>query len=221
MPRPKRNKIAGFFRRVRRKALQYVLNPAVEIMQRVSAPGSRSGRAFIVFGNESAGTRMLTRFLINCGCSGDPGHLQSLDWWLPRRGDRLVVWRRSIPHGGIMRPNLDSMRAHFDRLGYAVTLVEIQRPRESSIESQLRRKMVASRERAITNIGVAEELANSMRMAHPDSFIAVEYQKFVGDKNYREALAERLGLEYSEAEEYNQLTTLERRRRGLPGENPL
>ena len=61
-------------------------------------------RAFMIYGPESSGNRLLRRILIAGGCVGDPGLEQSFDQALPMAEDvPLIVWGRSVP--GNVPPN--------------------------------------------------------------------------------------------------------------------
>jgi hypothetical protein len=57
-------------------------------------------QAYLVFGCEGSGTRLLTRILIAAGARGDHGHGQKFDDGLPTAADSdpTIVWRRSWPH---------------------------------------------------------------------------------------------------------------------------
>lgn len=82
-------------------------------------------RAFLVLGPESSGTRLLTRILVEAGCSGSNDHYQ---WWDDHSfGDEeLVVWRRSFPHAATW-PDLSDLlnqlvAAGFERVVGLVTV---------------------------------------------------------------------------------------------------
>jgi hypothetical protein len=66
-------------------------------------------KLFLVVGPESSGTRLTTRILCESGCFGDFEHYQRLDEFVTDHNEdlysiigesKLVVFRRSIPHGG-------------------------------------------------------------------------------------------------------------------------
>jgi hypothetical protein len=66
-----------------------------------------SRKAFLVTGPESSGTKLVTRLFVESGCWGDYGHEQRLDAYVEGRsrwpvpsGEKAVVFRRSVPHGG-------------------------------------------------------------------------------------------------------------------------
>ena len=61
-------------------------------------------KAYLVIGGESTGTRLMTRILMKAGCFGDAVHKQRLDTDLTEYVPSAcpVVWRRSMPHSGLM-----------------------------------------------------------------------------------------------------------------------
>jgi len=68
--------------------------------------GQVTGRAFMIYGPESSGNRLLRRILIDgAGCAGDRDLEQRFDQRLPLAEDEpLIVWGRSVP-GMVPRGN--------------------------------------------------------------------------------------------------------------------
>ncbi len=75
-------------------------------------------RAILVLGPESSGTRFWTQILIKAGCFGDDGHRQKWDV-TPPDNERLIVWRRSVPHAGEL-PRLEEMVSSLREENYEV-----------------------------------------------------------------------------------------------------
>lgn len=108
--------------------------------------------AFLVLGPESSGTRMWTRVLMACGCYGDAGHQQRIDeLGFPELGGRLLVWRRSLPHGGKW-PDLGGMARKLREAKYAPHALVCTRDWWATIQSQIRNGHEETKERAEANI---------------------------------------------------------------------
>jgi len=77
------------------------------------------GKAILVFGPESSGTRLMTKILMKCGCIGDGDHYQRFDEGLPfpDSKDMVIVWRRSFPHASYW-PNAFEMVEKLRKAGY-------------------------------------------------------------------------------------------------------
>lgn len=110
-------------------------------------------RAYLVLGPESSGTRLMTRLLIAAGCYGDSDHFQRLDSAV-EAGEPLLVWRRSIPHGGTW-PDLERMVEIVDALGYGVTAVVMSRDWHSMAISQEQAPHAESAGAALQQIQIA------------------------------------------------------------------
>lgn len=92
-------------------------------------------RAVLVLGAEGTGTRVVTRLLIAAGYAGDDGHTQRWDAELPT-DEPLVVWRRSLPHGG-QWPDVDRLVRQLVERGYDVTACVTSRDWAATVRSQI------------------------------------------------------------------------------------
>lgn len=109
-------------------------------------------RAFLVFGAESSGTRLLTSILMLAGCSGDDGHEQRWDTLAP--SGELVVWRRSFPHAREM-PDIVAMADRLRLLGYSVLALVISRDWYATARSQVKAGHVPDVQMAEKNLSNA------------------------------------------------------------------
>lgn len=85
-------------------------------------------KVYIVVGPESSGTRVVTRLLCMAGCAGDHEHEQRLDQFIYEDNNiaiesiigqcDLVVFRRSIPHYPLKRPDILAIGEKFKKAGY-------------------------------------------------------------------------------------------------------
>lgn len=106
-----------------------------------------SRRAFLVYGPESSGTRLMTRILISAGCVGDDGHGQRFDNSPPRE-ESLIVWRRSVPHANGW-PDIEKQVESLKQSGYAVHAVVTIRDWAACIPAQIRAGHARNKERSI------------------------------------------------------------------------
>ncbi len=114
------------------------------------ARAEQMGKAYLILGPESSGTRCVTRILLDAGCHGGAGHEQEFDR-APPRGVSPVVWRRSIPHGKEW-PDITRMVNVLKANGYEVKAIATTRDWHPAIESQLKARHVGSREEARANL---------------------------------------------------------------------
>lgn len=108
------------------------------------------GKAYLVLGPESSGTRCVTRLLLDAGCRGEAGHEQPFDR-NPPSGVSPVVWRRSVPHGKKW-PDITKMIDVLKANGYDVRAIVTTRDWHPAIESQLKARHVGSRKEARANL---------------------------------------------------------------------
>lgn len=108
-------------------------------------------KAFIIAGPESSGTRMLTKIFIESGCFGSDDHDQPFDHKPPLEEEN-VVWRRSIPHGGVKEPNIEYMYKYLVDKNYEVILIIINRDIFCTINSQISNNHVTEEDTSIQNI---------------------------------------------------------------------
>lgn len=168
----------------------------------ISHKNCRNGKAFIVVGAEGSGNRMIQRFFIGCGCYGNKSHKQLFDYTNPEPPMELVVWRTSIPHSLIKKPNAKKMYLLMKKLGYNTTIVEIRRDFKETISSQVKRKFVKNEKEAQEKIIRAWRYIDSLKKEFPNNFLRIDYNKFVNSQIYRKEISKKLGLEHNEVEEY-------------------
>lgn len=191
-----------FVKRMYRKLIGWF---GIPLRTLLSPKNSRSGTAFIVFGPESSGTRMLTRFLIGCGCLGQGDHQQVLDYENPPRDANLVVWRRSIPHEYMNHPNILGMAKLMKKLGYNVVLVPIIRDPETTMKSQVENNHVKNMVSARTNVLKARSYIDSILSKNYFKVFKINYERFVKEKDYRKDFATKMGLVCREVESYKNM----------------
>lgn len=153
-----------------------------------------AGRAYLVIGPESTGTRLLTRVLIAAGCRGDAGHEQAFDAPGPVSADsHPVVWRRSVPHRHTWLTAAD-IRAKLP--GRRLTALVTVRDWHATVESQLRAPHVATRDEARANIQRAEShIHGIIRALAPVAHYTVTYEALVARPvDVQRWLAAELGL---------------------------
>ena len=139
-------------------------------------------KAYLIFGPESSGTRMLTQIMIASGCIGDPDHRQRWDQKLPET-EPLIVWRRSLPHGGKM-PNIQHMVDGLRANGYEVSALVILRDIHACASAQVRRGHAGSLVEAVSAIMNAwRYAAHFLEQARvPHLFITYESLVLYGTK---------------------------------------
>jgi hypothetical protein len=147
-------------------------------------------RAFLVYGAESSGTRLLTRILILAGCSGDDGHEQRWDNLAPS-GD-LVVWRRSFPHAREV-PDVVAMADRLRLLGYSVQALVISRDWYAAARSQVKAGHVPDVVMAERNLSNAYPYIFRGLAAANCPWRGVSYES-LASKSTRRALLAALGL---------------------------
>lgn len=149
-------------------------------------------RAFLVVGPESSGTRLMTKLLIAAGCEGDDGNEQRWDEGLPQ-GDQ-VVWRRSLPHGGVW-PDLDEVLWGLNGRGYQVLFLVMSRDWHAMGDSQVQAGHVSDMETALKHIRDAYSRICATLTITGYPFEIVNYETLVRPGGEAVArLMERLGL---------------------------
>lgn len=168
-------------------------------------PNTRQGLSILLIGPTSSGTRMLTRFLIGCGCYGQGEHKQVLDYENPDYMYDKIVWRRSVPHEMIMGSLLKPISLLLEKMGYDVKIIIIHRNKEVTLKSMLKHNLADNIEHAkikLRNANLAIDKFTS-ETKFPCRFFS--YEKFVTDKAFREKVAFIHGLEYIELEKYENM----------------
>lgn len=160
-------------------------------------------RCFLVYGPESSGTRLMTKVLINWGCAGEDGHGQLLDneiWWqaVPDK-PRLIVWRRSFPHGGIW-PEPSMMLRRLQDHGYQPHFVITLRSKVPCALSQVKVGHVRTMKEAEFKILQAMCQITAFAISFGVPWSMVTYEGLVHDKKLRRALCIELGLKWKDME---------------------
>ena len=106
-------------------------------------------RAFLVFGPESSGTRLMTRIFVGVDCAGSYGREQPWDDETP--DEDLIVWRRSFPHRGEW-PDVSEMIDLLTEEGYEASPIVMSRDWHCTARSQVNNHRPKSMEEAIENI---------------------------------------------------------------------
>ncbi len=191
-------------RRIIRKVYRPCLGwGAIPLRSVLSRTNTRSAKAFIVIGAESSGTRMLTRFLIGCGCRGDGDHQQIFDYENPSKEVKLLVWRRSVPHEYVKHLNVVGMSKLLKHLGYDVVILRIYRDHRATLLSQVRNGHAKDMNDAKERLREANMWMSKILRKIKCNIINVQYEEFVKDKKYRKNITERLGIPYREVEKYD------------------
>lgn len=155
-----------------------------------------SRRAFLVLGAESSGTRLLTRLLMAGGCAGDGEDEQRWDTQPPE--GPLVVWRRSVPHGGEW-PSVRSLIERLASYGYTTHPVVITRDWIATASSQVEVGHVARAAVAHAHLVLANWLIwSGLAEGHTEPPLVVSYEALQSPE-YRRAIAWWLKLPHAEA----------------------
>ncbi len=135
-------------------------------------------KAFIVIGPESSGTRVMTEIFIKSGCSGDFGHQQYFDE-TPPSSEKLVVWRRSIPHAKVKEPDIKKMYNKLVEEKYDVTVIVTTRDMSCMIKSQINAPHILSEEEGIKNISDAYLFIFSLINELKVKYYVVSYESLI------------------------------------------
>jgi hypothetical protein len=154
-------------------------------------------KAYMVFGPESSGTRMMTQYIIlNANTFGDWQHYQSLDreqTFQYLHPEANVTWRRSLPHGGSW-PYIGVMKLWLQTRGFQVICIGTTRDRQKTIDSQFRHGHIKTTEQGLGNYKRAMEIVKQ----HAD--YVVQYEDFCSSKAYRKVFLKNLGLKFPSVE---------------------
>lgn len=110
-------------------------------------------RAFLVYGPESAGNRLMTRVLIACGCFGDGQHYQRLNE-APSPLGVDIAWFRSVPYAGGW-PDLIRLQDMVKGVGLLSTVLVMARDINAMAQSQVKVGHVSALRVAYRNISRA------------------------------------------------------------------
>lgn len=112
-------------------------------------------KAFLVYGPESSGNRLVHRILIEMGCLGDGGHVQEFDSYIPKP-TKPIVWGRSVPSDYIW-PNIRGEIHNVQLNGYDPVGIVLFRDWYAMSRSQLKQGRVRTLQHANQNIKKAYE----------------------------------------------------------------
>lgn len=95
-------------------------------------------QAYLVYGCEGSGTRLLTRIIIEAGARGDHAHGQKFDQGLPPADsiDGTIVWRRSWPHAQ-RTPDIPAMVTAMREAGWSPYALVIVRDTVPNVRAQV------------------------------------------------------------------------------------
>jgi hypothetical protein len=151
-------------------------------------------RAFLVYGPESSGNRLVTRLLVACGCYGDGTHTQRLNEGPPDT-DLDIVWFRSVPYARVW-PNLVDQIDQVKRYGYEPIILILSRDVYATAQSQIRVGHAKSLEAAYRSIQAAYKIIFDAITHHNVDYVMVSYESlFVRQSEYLGWLLDYLELE--------------------------
>lgn len=153
------------------------------------------GKAYLVLGPESSGTRLVTEVLINAGCIGSSDHIQPFDT-NNFNGQSPIVWRRSIPHNAEwlnLKPILDKLS------GYQVTAVVVVRDWWYVAQSQLANGHAQSIEDAYLNLQNSYCTLSFQLRWYKIPFIVVTYESLILNDQAQSHIISLLGLRMPES----------------------
>lgn len=152
-------------------------------------------RAFLVYGPESAGNRLLTRILVACGCYGDGDHHQRLNDGPPPPNTDLVVLFRSVPYARGW-PDLIENIDQVIRYGYRPTVLVLNRDVYAMAASQVRTGHAQDIEAAYRCIAAAYKIIFAAISYHKADYLMISYEcLFIRQTDYMTWLLKYLGLE--------------------------
>lgn len=156
---------------------------------------SEPKRAYLVYGPEASGNRLMGRLLIAAGCIGDGGHAQRWET-KPPTDETPIVWVRSLPLGTDHRwPDVPEHIMRLEDAGYQVVLVILVRDMIATSLSQIAAGHVEHRLEAEQNmLGALQTLLDAPKWAATNHAQVVTYEAIAGGLPYVNALLDRLGL---------------------------
>ena len=159
------------------------------------APGGRGmKRAFLVYGPESSGNRLMTRVLVACGCYGDGSHHQRLNDRPPPRDADKIVWFRSVPYAHAW-PNLTGHIDQVLRYEYQPTILVMNRDVYAIARSQVRTGHVRDIAAAYRSITTAYRIIFDAINQMNANYLMVSYESlFIRQPDYLGWLLAHIGL---------------------------
>ena len=148
--------------------------------------------AYLVFGPESSGNRLMTRILVGCGCFGDGDHRQRLNTAPPPPGVH-IAWHRSVPYAKGW-PDLCHLIDIVRAAGYMPMGLVMTRDINAVAHSQVNAPHVPDLEIAHKHITRAYRLIFDSLNKRDTPFCMVSYES-LSNPGYLAWLLEHLGLE--------------------------
>lgn len=150
-------------------------------------------RAFLVYGPESSGNRLMTRILVACGCYGDGAHRQRLNDWPPPPDIEQIAWHRSVPYGGAW-PNLQKQTDMVRQAGFYPTVLIMTRDWCATAMSQLHAPHVPDIDTGYEHIELAYLHIFGAVIGRGLPYVMVSYEA-LQRREYLDWLLSHLGLE--------------------------
>jgi len=166
----------------------------------LSPRGKNRGHAFFICGAESSGNRMITRYFLGSGCSGDDVN-QIYNYENPPLNAKNIVWKNSIPEGRKI-PNLILMIKLIRKLGYAPHIIWVKREMFAVIKSQIRHGYVKNEKDSIKRINFAYKLIKKTKLIANVPCEIISYERFTTNLDYRKKIAQKYNLKHKELEKY-------------------
>lgn len=134
-------------------------------------------RAFLIYGPESAGNRLMTRILTACGCFGDGEHHQRLNFD-PPNGERDIVWFRSVPYAQLW-PDLVEHIDQVKRYEYQPIVLVMCRDWHAMAQSQVNAGHSLTAETAYRSIRAAYRTIFDAISQHNIDYVMVSYESLI------------------------------------------
>ena len=154
-------------------------------------------KAFIITGAQSSGNHLMTDILVSSGCVGTVDSDQPF-WDDVDNGKDNVVWRGSMPKGGIGWWNIERMIYRLSNIGYKVFIIVMHRDITAMAMSQVKKyKNISSFNDAHYEIIQAyNRIYHFLRRSCNENIIPVSYESLVYQKeDTLKGLSNILGIE--------------------------
>jgi len=191
------------------------------IAQQADTPVQKK-RALLVLAPESHGGHLATEILLNAGCEGSLGQSRN---WHPKKKvlsehdskpwdsnspvdqqpwdnkapsyQPLIVWRRSLPHGG-QWPDIQQMVQHLQASNYVVQAIVVKRELTAAIQSQIKWQHVKDESVARENIAKAIQHINQAIHQTGIQRLDINYEALIQGSSAQKAFLRSLDLESPE-----------------------
>ena len=151
-------------------------------------------RAFLVYGPESAGNRLMTRILVACGCYGDGEHHQRLNFDPPPSNATDIAWFRSVPYAQRW-PDLIEHIDQVMRYDYVPYALVMNRDTNAVAQSQIKVGHSKDLTAAYRSIEAAYKVIFHAINHHNIHYVMVSYESlFLRQSAYLGWLLDHIGL---------------------------